>query len=725
MKQIAYQRQWRKTMCAVTGIATALAISSGSAIGRTYEQVSPPDKTGGDVLVEAANIPASFLVDSAPSGDSVAFISGTPFAGASVGAFRISYVARRTADGWSTVPEAAAEHGSFSAQAPVGGYSDDLTKAITLAQDPVLAPDASAGTLNYFLSAVGRPGYTTLTLDTLPNPALYPDISYVGSSSDASHVVFQDSNAHTATAPAGVTNLYEWTAGAVRLVNVLPDSSPAAAGAVAGGGASGSLLNTVSSDGSKIFFTTPNDGRIYVRLDGTETRPVSQSQKLTPDVPQAATFWTATRDGSSAYFTSDEQLLDGDQDTRTDLYRYRVDDGSLELLTGGTVGDLTTVYGVIGAGDNGDSVYFVASVDDGMTVGIYLWRGGSIEAVAPTFGSSGTFAGPGQTARVSADGSGLVFASEDNLTTYDSRGSRQIYLYDADRKIISCGSCPSNGQEPVDSAVLPPGTRGSRFGTEPAIYQNSISADGRRAFFSTRQRLVPGDVNSQFDAYEIADGTVRLISSGQSQDNSFFQDASSDGSDVFFTTREQLATSDRDNNTDLYDATLNGRPARPLPGAECSGSACQPSPRTLVDVPRLGSSTPATSENAPDLSVAPVFSVKRIGKAGWRRFAATGRLRLTMTASTRGAFTAELLITHSGATVVADKHTATLTRNRNATIVLHVNRFARSVLARRGITRVRAVVRFSSVAKPVTLRHVVRQRVGSSALKAGPRKAER
>jgi hypothetical protein len=128
----------------------------------------------------------------------------------------------------------------------------------------------------------------------------------------------------------------------------------------------------------------------------------------------------------------------------------------------------------------------------------------------------------------------------------------------------------------------------------PVLTRN-LSADGSRVFFETSEALVSRDVNGQTDVYEWeADGTgtctsangtfdsasggcLFLISTGQSGQASHFGDASVDGSDVFFLTRQALVSQDQDENGDVYDARVGGgMPGQnPLPAvSSCAREAC-------------------------------------------------------------------------------------------------------------------------------------------------------
>ena len=86
------------------------------------------------------------------------------------------------------------------------------------------------------------------------------------------------------------------------------------------------------------------------------------------------------------------------------------------------------------------------------------------------------------------------------------------------------------------------------------------SSDGSRVFFTTTEKLVPGDVDGgRADVYQRAAGKTSLIStrSGALSDNGIFNavyaGATPDGQHVFFTTGERLVPADTDNSVDVYD----------------------------------------------------------------------------------------------------------------------------------------------------------------------------
>jgi hypothetical protein len=87
----------------------------------------------------------------------------------------------------------------------------------------------------------------------------------------------------------------------------------------------------------------------------------------------------------------------------------------------------------------------------------------------------------------------------------------------------------------------------------------SFSEDGRKVFFDTEEPLVPSDIDTQYDTYMRSDGVTTLLSTGPNGGNGpyFSQVAgnSPDGSHAFFNTSESLVSADTDRQSDLYEWT--------------------------------------------------------------------------------------------------------------------------------------------------------------------------
>jgi hypothetical protein len=262
---------------------------------------------------------------------------------------------------------------------------------------------------------------------------------------------------------------------------------------------------------------------------------------------------------------------------------------------------VSSAQGVIGASNNGEQIYFAASGQLvpgaprlGGDVGIYHWNQGTTTFVGESdqfpLDRDGLLTGAPVAAnllqaRVTADGQTLLFAARSGTGLLSAHGRpdrdhnnfSQLYVYSARTRELRCVSCPPSGGT-SGAAAFAAVDEGSG-GSGPMTYINrAVSEDGRSVFFSTSAGLVPEDTNNRSDAYEfnLDTGTPLLLSSGTGRSDSYFVDASADGMDVFFVTREQLVGWDLDQAYDLYDARSGGGFPEPEPATPpCHGDGCQ------------------------------------------------------------------------------------------------------------------------------------------------------
>lgn len=415
------------------------------------------------------------------------------------------------------------------------------------------------------------------------------------------------------------------------------------------------LASAISDDGSKAFWTYVPEAaseptQLYARVDGSETVQLDALPAKTPGKGPAGNgiFWAASADGSVAYFTDTSRLLKGShaETAKPDLYSYELGQGKplTDLSEGAVPGD---VKGVVGASDDGSYVYFVAgailSGEEENAAGqkakegadnLYLNHEGTTTFIATLSPQdSGDWSAEPRllSARVSPDGAHLAFLSLESkaLAGYDNTLAEgehcqygltaeggteflggplctQAFLYDAAEAgpgALSCASCNPSGARPLGPTVLP----GWSNGFEGPRY---LSDDGSRFFFQSFDALSQADVNAKSDVYELerpgtgscdsespsfdpkANGCHFLISSGKSEDESFLIDASSDGRNVFFSTRGKLVGWDKNENYDVYDAREGGGfPEPPLIESPCEGEGCKPP--NAAPPPDIGS--PATA----------------------------------------------------------------------------------------------------------------------------------
>jgi hypothetical protein len=576
------------------------------------------------------------LVQSAQSGEGVTFFSVVPFPRVPGSAGNTIYLSSRGGGGWST--QGLLPQSNVGSRSDVMGWTEDLAHTVITAEEPLLAPGAMLGVQNDYVRDSATGTYRLLAASAAGH--------FADATRDGSGILFE----HETAAP-GVFQLYEWNNGQVSVAGVLPDGSLPVGGAVAGpggpailpqapGGATSGFYTqyTISEDGSRVFFSDVGTGQIYLR---------EPQLTQTVEVSKGTAHWrAATPDGSYAFYTEGGGL-----------YRFNASSRAQEPLTTETAG----VLGTLGVSDDGSSVYFVAT---GILAGenvekhspvegsnnLYEWHDGKLTFIAglsnapeeePNWrdysSTSGT--GPGRVGKsslVTPDGKRVLFSSEAQLTGFDSlpanglcdgepRQCYELFLYDAASSHLSCVSCNPSGAGAVASSPSLTGLSSTSESpaTKHEFLTRNLSDDGSRVFFQTAEALVPQDTNRLTDVYEwerqgrgsckrsseafseSSGGCLYLISTGQSGEQSYFGDASSDGSDVFFFTRQSLVAQDQDNNVDVYNARENGgieAQNPPPPPAACSAEACR---NASASAPVFGALPSETSSGSGNLMPSP------------------------------------------------------------------------------------------------------------------------
>lgn len=632
---------------------------------RAYEQVSPPEKN----FTDASGQPG--FVHSSPNGEAVIYFSLTPFPGIPGPGEFPTYLSTRRGSGWETEGLLAeAEPGVSTSvvgvKAAVVGLTENLGNTIVDVIQSPLEPETngdhggdryirSSATGAYQLFAHG-----------------FRAFSVAASTPDGTQILFEDKDHEPIP---GIVNeehvpyLYEWNehkspSERVTVVGKLPDGSVPAEGAVAGAG--GPLPeseqeyeffyspNAISEDGSRIFFSDVGTGQIYTRKNGV-TVQVSQSRGGPPEEPQPAYWRAATPSGRYVFFTSTNRLTADASATAgaPDLYRF---DTETEELTDLTSAESANVQGTFGVSADGSYAFFVATgvlagpnrEDKSAVAGdlnVYAWHAGENVFIADLgsnsesqggkdisdwrdFESEGGTSSAGvveKSSRVAPNGAAVLFGSTASLTGYDNAGHVELYLYESLAATLKCVSCDHGGTPATSGAYLTGGPQeAATVGTNPILTHN-LSEDGRRVFFQTEQPLVAQATNGSANVYEWESegeggcpqgqsaGCIYLISTGQDPSESYFGDASSDGRDVFFFTRQSLVSQDRDDNTDLYDARveggLSGQNPSPAP-APCKGEECLGTPS---EPPSLGTPSSAVFPAVGNLALFPTVAPKTTG----------------------------------------------------------------------------------------------------------------
>jgi|GEM_PF-3979398 len=651
---------------------------SGLPDGRVFEQVSPANKYGNEVIGNFGLALAFAETD----GQAIVY-SGTGALGeeASNGSSHVQ-VSRRTTNGWTT-----------RSATPIGapGTGEGGLENTSLVANQVTAFAVARADLAHFAfitwgrgAFVGSPDRRGLDNNFFmegPNPLVEPEwvarslvagavdgevetegfneLFPVGASPDLKTLYFF----YEGGLFPGASRLYEYRDGVLSDAGVLPaGESPGGEGSASwaipaaqpfverkefrGYTAPSSLDNQVSADGSHLLFTRRDAAgtlELYVRVtapDGSHrTLLVSRSQlpehmgEAAPEGPLAMpstvaenagqtegprqesppSYAFASPDGSHVFFQSADRLTsEAPEGSTVKTYAFDVEREALEYLPG-VSGSIITV--------SRDGSSFTFENTSTSPYELDRWSaatgGGSVTPLVQLPAPSSSFCGPVVCvgpAYTSGDGSVVVFSTESPIAGFNDGGSHralniehkpegepipneQVFRYDAGSGELDCLSCPPSSVTPSSNAVISyvnqkDNAKNVTGGLLTVQDDRGASADGSRVFFDTSDPLVPQDVNGTRDVYEWENGTIFLISSGRSSEDSYFLDASETGGDVFFTTTEGIAPGDVDGGRDVYDARIPRPGDNPPPAAvPCEGDVCQ-GPPSVPDL--LGNPSSAT-----------------------------------------------------------------------------------------------------------------------------------
>ncbi len=560
---------------------------------RAYEQVSPVSKFGNSV-------DQNTTVQTSADGTAVAYAASGAFADAATSISGGYYIGQRATDEWVNKGIDAPQSNTLPAYQTGRTslfFTDDLSATIQFSQRALAAGAVDQGSNLYhrtnstgaMRTLLARPG-AALTGELVPLTTR----PLVAASRDLSHFVINSEASLVPDAVRGTRHVYDLTDDTVTLVDRLPDGSVPAGGGVVASGSEARESRPVSEDGRRIYFTSPDNfglGVLYLRSNGGVTRAISVSRR--PDDVGAlkeVSFAGASADGSIVYFVSAQTLAADDAIGFANyaLYRYEVESDRLTNLTiVSDPADITArVQKVRYISKDGSTVYFSASsvLAPGAVSGaenFYVWRAGVIDFIGPdVYGGPQTYAG-------SQNGRYLAFASSSSLTGIGNSGADDMYLYDAVARRLTCVSCQDVGAKNRASTIAP----------QDALVSNYVPRavlDDGRVTFTSREALVPKDVNGRADVYRYDGGRLTLITPGTGGEDAVFMDASADGKSIFFITAEGIVEQDRDGAFDLYVARVGGGIGSQNRRAEssqlCDGDGCQgaASPAPTITRPASG-----------------------------------------------------------------------------------------------------------------------------------------
>jgi Tol biopolymer transport system component len=254
-----------------------------------------------------------------------------------------------------------------------------------------------------------------------------------------------------------------------------------------------------------------------------------------PAQASPARFDGTSTDGSVAFFSTKEQMVNGDTDSREDIFARSFNADIGEYVT------RQVSLGPIGGNDAYDSLF----------------------------------------KSVSADGSKVLFMTQERLTPDDQDNSLDLYqrnLTDNTTTLVSKG----------DSSCAAEGCGNGEFAANFA--PGGTAAEGTKIFFITAERLSSADHDSSVDVYvrdltterttlvSAGDASCAITECGNAEMNAVFQQVSSDGNEVLFTTEEGLVPSDTDGEWDIYQRDLETETTTLVTaeGTCPSGLNCQP-----------------------------------------------------------------------------------------------------------------------------------------------------
>ena len=412
-------------------------------------------------------------------------------------------------------------------------------------------------------------------------------VTFDGASSDGTHVFFSTSEKLVAGDTDSVGDVYERFSGTTSRV----------AGQINGNGALPTSFAASSADGGAVFVETderltPNDFNIsatdvFQRSGGLTTLVSTGDPAPTPSGD--ATILGTSDDGERVFFLTDEPLLPSDTDSSLDIYERSA--GTTTRVSAGQIngnGPYDVAAGAsFFASADGTRVFFesaepLVAADTDFQFDVYERSGGVTSLV-----SAGQINGNGPSDATivgkSADGSRVLFTTDEQLTADDTDVSPDVYERSAGTTThVSVGQINGNGNA--------------------SLSFNGASADGSRVFFSTTEQLVSADTDSTQDIYERSGGTTTQVSQGQINGNgaftALFRGASDNGARVFFTSSEQLASGDTDSSLDLYERSagattrvsvgqINGNGAFNANIADASGVAAPRSTAVSADGSRV------------------------------------------------------------------------------------------------------------------------------------------
>jgi hypothetical protein len=430
------------------------------------------------------------------------------------------------------------------------GSSKDGSRAFFEAEDPLVAADTDDcdqddPAVNGCLDVYERANGVTTLISTGPTQTNDRKAEFEFNSDDGSVVFFRTEEGLVASDTDGEYDVYERSGGTTKLVST---------GSAGGNGSFPAYFHGASADGSRAFFVTDeqlvaadtdSSADVYQRAGGVTT--LISTGPSGGNGAFDATYRGTTSSGTQVYIETAERLTSGDTDNSIDVYERS---GSTTTLvsTGPSGGNGAQDARFKKVSEGGTRVFFqtaeaLTSGDTDTAIDVYERSGGATTLISS--GGGGNVDALLQD--VSSDGSVVVLGTTEQLTAADTDSRFDVYTRSGATTTLQT-SGPSGGNGDFDA------------------YFDGMSRDGKRIFFETLEQLA-NDTDSMPDVYERFSGATTKISTGPTGGNgtniAVFVGTSDDGSRVFFSTLEKLVSADTDSNVDVYAARIATGYARP------------------------------------------------------------------------------------------------------------------------------------------------------------------
>lgn len=694
----------------------------GAVDGRAYELVSQPQKNGNKINVAIISADGNRVLYQTLSGGVPGSTSGIS-----------TLFSQRTPAGWSSRNALPPRQELLRSNYFLEATTPDVSEWVAAAKDGLGGTSGSPGV---GLARLTDSGSQTV-LHVFPTPFGPSGVSVVASE-DLHHVFVASPETIDPSHVSGTSNVYDFGGASPTLVSRMPDTGQAPACGVEPRSTTmdfpGAAFNAVSehwssTDGSRVFFSTPGDDcagarQLYMRdLSTATTTKISGSPVAGASDNGIDRFLQATPDGSQVFFRTATSLAVADQDDADDLdldiYRWTAAGHALTCVTcqvpNANVPQATGAFSNAVIAEDGSHAYFPSAArgagapttGDAENPNLYVWRAsdGSVSFIVQIgVANIGLANSAGNGGETTPDGDVLLFQATgpglDQASGTANGGFTQYYRYDDRDHALSCISCVL-GTVPTSDV---PTSMAQPF---PPVFAHAhvMTDDGRMVFFPTSESLVPQDLNDGPDIYEWHDGAVKLITNGRTDYPAGIAPVpvavAADGRDFFFLDPAHLTAEAEDGTNKLYDARIGGGFAPTAAAPTCVAEQCQSPPRPAPSLLDPGSASSDSGSAKQPRSRA--FTVTRVSRAQRARFARTGRLTLSVRTRTTAKLSARVTMRLKGRTVVVAR-TSRKARPGVVRLTLSLSRTARRALADHG--QLRLVVHVVQASQPARVKHL-------------------